>query len=318
MQRRGSALSGESDRLRRFLFESAPVRGHWVRLSRAWLEAREHQSLPPPVMSLLGESLAAAALLSASLKFRGTLTLQLEGGAGAVSLLVAQATDTRTLRGMAQTAAAPGVAMPAADGPVAAAPIRELVQGGRMVVSVEQGDGMTPWQGIVPLDGETLAQCLDRYFESSEQLPTMMVLGANAESAAGLLLQKLPAPGAQGESAAAVVQDVWEEATALLGTLGADELIACEPEELLRRLFGAHDLRLFDGEPVDFACRCSRERVASMLRGLGQAEVDSIVGEQGAITVTCEFCQRPYRFDAVDAQQLFLSPMGVADPDRIN
>lgn len=284
------------------------MRGHWVRLSRAWLEAREHQALPPSVMALLGESLAAAALLSASLKFRGTLTLQLAGSSGAVSMLVAQATDARTFRGMAHHAA----------GSAAAARFSEQVKGGRLVVSVEQGEGIAPWQGIVPLEGESLAQCLESYFEVSEQLPTMIVLAANAETAAGLLLQKLPAPDSQGEGAAAAVQDVWEEATALLATLGADELLATEPQELLRRLFGAHDLRLFDAEPVRFACRCSRERVASMLRGLGQAEVESIIAEQGAVTVTCEFCQRPYRFDAVDAQRLFLSPSGVADPGSIN
>jgi len=192
------------------------------------------------------------------------------------------------------------------------------VADGRLVVSVEQGAGITPWQGVVPLDGQTLAQCLERYFEVSEQLPTVIVLAANAQSAAGLLLQKLPTSETQGEGAAAAVQDLWEEATALLGTLGGDELLACEPQELLRRLFGAHDIRLFDGESVHFECRCSRERVASMLRGLGQAEVDSIIAEQGAVSVTCEFCQRPYRFDVVDAQRLFLPPSGVVDPGSIN
>jgi molecular chaperone Hsp33 len=300
----------ETDRLRRFLFEGAPVRGHWVRLSRAWIEAREHQGLPPPVMSLLGESLAAVALFSASLKFKGTLTLQLEGSTGPVSMLVAQATDTRTLRGVAHVADGAG------DLPGNS--LGDLVKEGRLVVSVEQGGGANPWQGVVPLEGATLAACLERYFAVSEQLPTMIVLAASADAAAGLMLQKLPAPQLQGEGAAAAVQDLWEEAAALLGTLGADELLACEPQELLRRLFGAHDLRLFDAEPVRFACRCSRERVASMLRGLGQAEVDSIIAEQGAVTVTCEFCQRPYRFDVVDAQRLFLSPTGVAEPGSIN
>ena len=298
----------EADLLRRFLFESAPLRGHWVRLSRAWIEAREHQHLPAPALALLGESLAAVALFCASLKFKGTLTLQLEGSSGPVSMLVAQATDERTLRGVAH------VAEDATGGEAFA----ELVVGGRLVVSVEQGSGVTAWQGIVPLDGQSLAQCLERYFAVSEQLPTMIVLAANAEGAAGLLLQKLPTPESQGEGAAAAVQDLWEEATALLGTLGGDELLATEPAELLRRLFGSHDLRLFDGEPVRFACRCSRERVASMLRGLGAAEVDSIIAEQGAVTVTCEFCQRPYRFDGVDAQRLFLSPAGIAGTDSVN
>jgi molecular chaperone Hsp33 len=302
------AVTG-ADRLRRFLFEDAPVRGHWVSLSRAWLEAREHQSLPAPVMSLLGESLAAVTLLAASLKFSGTLTLQLAGGKGRVSMLVAQATDAGTLRGFAHVDAT------APDGD----DFQHLAGGGRLVVSVEQGDGAEPWQGVVPLEGDALSSSLERYFAVSEQLPTAIVLAADATHAAGLLLQKLPAPGSQGEAEAANVQDVWEEATALLATLKPDELLAWDVEELLGKLFGGRDLRLFDGDPVRFACRCSRERVASLLQGIGKDEVDSVLEEQGAVTVTCEFCQKPYRFDAVDAAQLFTA--GTAEsgvPPQLN
>jgi len=285
----------QADRLRRFLFEDAPVRGHWVNLSQSWLAAREHQALSPPVRDLLGEALAATTLLSASLKFSGTLTLQLGGSRGPVSMLVAQATDMRTIRGVAHTvegAHGEGLAFP------------ELVQGGRLVVSVEQGGEAPPWQGVVPLEAATLSGCLENYFAVSEQLPTAIVLAADESSAAGILLQKLPA--AQGEAGAAGVQDLWEEVTALLATLGPAELLATGPEELLGRLFGAHDLRLFEGEAVHFACRCDRDRVAAMLRGLGREEIESIIAEQGAVTVTCEFCRRPYRFDAVDAASLFL------------
>jgi molecular chaperone Hsp33 len=287
----------EGDRLRRFLFEDAPLRGHWVRLSKSWIEARQHQTLNAPAQALLGESLAAVALISASLKFKGTLTLQLLGSSGAVSMLVAQATDERALRGMAQVAE---------DADRRGSAFRDQITGGRLVVSVEQGDGIAPWQGIVPLDGDSLAACLGHYFEVSEQLPTVIVLAANDEHATGLLLQKLPAAARDGEAAAASAQEVWEEVIALLATLGADELLTVDSEELLHRLFNAHDLRLFEGEPVRFACRCDRERVASLLRGLGREEIDSIVAEQGAVTVTCEFCQKPYSFDAVDAVQLFL------------
>lgn len=298
----------ETDRLRRFLFEGAPLRGHWVRLSRAWLEAREHQPLPVPAMTLLGESLAATTLLSASLKFNGTLTLQLVGSSGPVSVLVAQATDTRSVRGVAHVD----------DAPVPAdAQFADLVRGGRLVVSVEQGGEAPPWQGVVPLAGDSLAKCLENYFLVSEQLPTAIVLAADGQHAGGLLLQKLPAPADEGEAAAAGTQDLWEEVTALLATLRPAELLACEPQQLLTSLFGAHDLRLFEGEAVRFACRCDRERVASMLRGLGRGEVESILAEQGAVTVTCEFCRRPYRFDAVDAAGLFV-PGGAPDSQRLN
>jgi molecular chaperone Hsp33 len=299
----------ETDRLRRFLFEDAPVRGHWVHLSKAWLEAREHQMLPAAVMGLLGESLAAASLLAASLKFTGTLTLQLTGGSGRVTMLIAQATDLGTLRGVAHVDAA------STD---TGETFQQLIGGGRLVVTVEQGAGVEPWQGVVPLDGGSLAACLENYFLVSEQLPTCIVLAADAQHAAGLLLQKLPAPAELGEGQAAAVQDVWEEATALLRTLTTAELLDCDAAELLRRLFGNRDLRLFEGEPVRFACRCSRERVAAMLQGMGQEEVASIIAELGAVTVTCEFCQQPYRFDAVDAERLFFdlpsgSPSGTVN-----
>jgi len=281
------------DRLRRFLFEDAPVRGHWVRLSRSWIEAREHQQLPTPALQLLGEALAAASLLSASLKFTGTLTLQLTGSTGPVSMLVAQATDTRTLRGVAHVAD---------EAAAATADFSSLISGGRLVVSVEQGGGASPWQGVVPLEAASLARSLENYFAVSEQLPTLIVLAADESRAGGLLLQKLP----NGSQDPAVAQDVWDEVTALVGTVGAQELLAAEPEQLLGSLFADRDVRLFEGESVQFGCRCDRERVAAMLRGLGREEVESIITEQGQVSVTCEFCRRPYDFDAVDAARLFL------------
>lgn len=298
----------ESDRLRRFLFEEAPVRGHWVHLSRTWIEAREHQHLPVPARDLLGQALAAVALLSASLKFTGTLTLQLSGGEGAVTMLVAQSTDTLAVRGMAQVREGVDVAQ---------MEFAQLVSGGRMVVTVEQGDGSMPWQGIVPLDGASLAQCLERYFAASEQLPTIFRLDADEASAAGLMLQKLPAAAREGEASAAATQDIWEEAELLLGTVQPGELVASEPERLLGNLFAEHDIRLFDADPVRFACRCDRERVAAMLRSLGREEVESILAEQGEAVVTCEFCRKPYRFDAVDAAGLFL-PATPGGNDSVN
>ena len=289
------------DRLRRFLFEDAPVRGHWVRLSRSWIEAREHQQLPLPALQLLGEALAAASLLSASLKFTGTLTLQLSGSAGPVSMLVAQATDTRTLRGVAHVVD---------EAAAATADFSSLISGGRLVVSVEQGGGASPWQGVVPLEAASLASSLENYFAASEQLPTLIVLAADETRAGGLLLQKLP----QGSQDPAVIQDQWDEVAALVGTVGAQELLTAEPEQLLGNLFAGHDVRLFEGEPVQFGCRCDRERVAAMLRGLGREEVESIITEQGQVSVTCEFCRRPYIFDAVDAARLFLPAVEPENP----
>ena len=298
----------EQDRLRRFLFEDAPLRGHWVRLTDTWRDAREFQHLPTPVMRLLGEALAATALLAGSLKFTGTLTLQLRDGSGLVSMLIAQATSDLTLRGVAQVEEAAIVGTET---------FAELMGVGQLVITVEQGGGSS-WQGIVPLDGNTLAACLERYFEVSEQVPTRIVLGADAQHAAGLLLQKLPAPAALGEAQEARLLDMWEEAAALLATVRANELLAAEPRELLERVFSMHDLRLFDAERVCFACHCGEERVAAMLRALGREEVESILVEQGSVTVTCEFCRRPYVFDAVDAARLFVPVATIHPPESLN
>ena len=301
----------EHDQLWRFLFEDAPLRGHWVRLADTWREARAHQQLPAPVQELLGEALAAAGLLAGSLKFDGTLTLQLQGGNGLVSMLVAQATSEHTLRGVAHVRQEQGADTQSLDDFTA------LVGDGQLIISIERGPDTAPWQGIVSLAGRSLAACLERYFEVSEQIPTRVILAADDARAAGIFLQKLPGPANQGEAAEARLQDLWDEARVLLATVKQDELLASEPEALLGKVFADHDLRLFQGSAVRFACRCGRERVATMLQSMGREEIESIIAEQGAVTVTCEFCQRPYVFDAVDAARLFVA-LPVDPPGSVN
>jgi molecular chaperone Hsp33 len=298
----------EVDCLRRFLFENAPLRGHWLRLEESWRAAREHQSHPPVVTALLGEALAAVTLLGAALKFRGTLTLQVRG-TGLLPLLIAQCTHERRLRGVAQPRE--DVLIPEQ------ATLAELVGDGQLVVTVDNEEGM-PWQGIVPLVGDTLSACLERYFETSEQLPTRLVLAADEHRAAGLLLQKLPSPDDVGEGEEGRRRDLWDEAVLLSGTLGGRELLDTEAETLLHRLFAEHDVRLFDGEPVAFGCRCSPERVDGLLRSLGEDEAREVLAEQGAITVTCEFCHRPYRYDAIDVAQLFGGTSAQDAPGSVN
>ena len=299
----------EVDRLRRFLFENEPLRGHWVRLEESWAHARVHQSHPPAVTRLLGEAMAATSLLAAALKFRGTLTLQVTGG-GALALLIAQATHEQHLRAVAQ--------LRDEMNPPAEEDFRALIGDGRLVVTIDRGDGSPPYQGIVPLTGNTLAQCLERYFEDSEQVPTRIVLAADENRAGGILLQKLPTPATTGEAAQGHVQDLWEEAALLLGTVSARELLDSEIAPLLQQVYAAHDLRLFDADAVRFQCRCDEERVASLLQSLGEAEVRSVLEEQGMVTVTCEFCQRPYRFDAIDVEQLFATTPRPGAPGSLN
>ncbi len=287
----------DSDRVRRFVLERHPIRCHSVRLSRAWLELREHQQYPSAVQDLLGEAVSAAVLLAATLKFDGTLTLQLQG-AGLVNLLVAQCTHDFRVRAMARFGDVGDQAGFAA-----------LAGEGRVLVTVEATDRASSYQGVVPIAGNSLAESLEAYFHQSEQLPTRVALSASPGLVAGMLLQQLPESG--GNVAGAdeeVVRRVWQHAQTSMTAMPRGELLTADVEQRLVEMFGAGEVRAFAGHEVRFECRCSRERVANVLRALGREEVDSVIAEQQAVTVTCEFCQKPYRFDAIDVRQLFGEP----------
>ncbi|HUN72023.1 MAG TPA: Hsp33 family molecular chaperone HslO [Steroidobacteraceae bacterium] len=294
------------DEVRRFIVENRPVRGHWVRLEGAWRELRAHRDYPQPVRELLGQAVAASVLLAATLKFRGQLTLQLQGN-GAVSLLVAQCTHDYRLRAVARFDAA-AVSTLSADGvsEKAGAPggvFRRLVgSDGRFAVTVEADERNTRYQGIVPLSGDSLAESLEAYFARSEQLPTRVLLAADGERGGGVLVQKLPEDVDTDDTQ---MREVWEQAERGIEQLSGEDLLRYPVEELLGRGFAAHDMRLFRGTPVQFECRCSHGRVTSLLRALGADEVRDVLKEQGAVTVTCEFCHRPYRFGEVDVEALF-------------
>jgi len=283
----------ESDRVRRFVLEGHPIRGHSVRMGRAWLDLREHQDYPPAVQALLGEAVGAVVLLAATLKFNGTLTLQLQGK-GLVNLLVAQCTHDFKVRGMARHD-------PIGD----TAGFRSLVGDGQIVVTVEATDRASSYQGVVPISGESLAECLEAYFIQSEQLPTRVVLASTPGVVSGMLVQRIPGEGGKQSVDPAALESAWMKVDHALLQLAPAALIQDDIEARLVRMFGDDEVRVFAGHEVKFECRCSRERVANVLRSLGQEEVRSVIAEQGAVTVTCEFCQKPYRFDPIDAEQLF-------------
>lgn len=287
-----------SDTVRRFLIEEQPVRGHWVRLSGAWRELRANGEYPPPVRALLGEAVAAAVLLAATLKFRGRLTMQMQGH-GAVRLLVAQCTHEFGVRAVAhydETLAA------AIEGERCVGEAFRVLagEGGRFTVTLESEERNLRYQGIVPLTGHSLAQSLEAYFNASEQLPTRVQLAADAERCGGLLLQKLP----QAEEGSCV-DALWQSVQRGMGRLGTEALLHQGLEPLLGTVLPEHDVRVFRGAPVSFECRCGEGRVTSLLRALGAHEVREILAEEGAVTVTCEFCRRPYRFDAQAVEALF-------------
>jgi molecular chaperone Hsp33 len=296
------------DHVRRFLFEQHPIRGHWVHLARTWQALRAHQDYPAPVRDLLGEATSAAALLASTLKFEGLLTFQLQGD-GAVKLLVAQCSDDFRLRAVARF-----------DADAVSPDFRSLVGDGNVTVTVESREPGTRYQGIVALSGDSLSASLEGYFASSEQLPTVVRLAADAERAAGILVQRVAAEGGRvaPPAGAGDTEEVWRRSAAAVRGLDRDWLLGLAPQDLLQRALGVEDLRLFEGAAVRFECRCSETRVEGILRSLGLAEVRSVLAEQGAVTVTCEFCQRPYRFDAVDVERLFASGVVSDRPGSVN
>jgi molecular chaperone Hsp33 len=301
------------DLVRRFIFERQPVRGHWVRLESAWRELRAHGHYPESVERLLGEAVAAVVLLAASLKFHGTLTFQLQGN-GAVRLLVAQCTHDFRLRALARFDESAIGALPV-DAPRGAL-FRALVgTGGRLTVTVEADEKGARYQGIVPLEGRSLAESLEAYFASSEQLPTRVLLASDAARGAGLLVQKLPGSGGVGEEES---NAAWQGAQRGIGRVQEAELLEHPAEELLAHGFSDHDLRLFRGAPVHFECRCGEGRVAGLLRALGEEEVRDVLREQGSVTVTCEFCRRPYRFEKPDVDALFGEGKSESGPMEIH
>ena len=276
-----------NDTLQRFLFEHAPIRGEVAHLDATWRAVLERHAYPPALKRVLGELMAAGALLAATLKFEGSIILQMLGE-GPVKLIVVECTSEQTLRATAKW-----------DGPLGDdAGFADLVGGGRFVITLVSAQGQQSYQGVVEIDPLGVAASLEQYMHRSEQLATRLWLAAGDERAAGLLLQKLP--GQEDTD-----RDRWNRATKLAATLTMPELLELPAATLLHRLYHEEDVRLFEPRPVSFRCSCSAERVSAMLRMLGYAEVRSILEERDAVEVTCEFCNRAYRYDSVDAEQIF-------------
>ena len=281
------------DTLHRFLLEGLGIRGELVHLDATWRSVLARRSYPEPLRSVLGECLGATALLAATIKFDGTLTLQARGVRGPVSLLVVEATGTRTLRGLARFRDLGEASV-----------LPELIGDACLAITVDPGADADRYQGIVEVDEATLSGVIEQYFARSEQLPTKLWLACDGASVAGLLLQKLPA----GDAVA--VDDTeraeaWERSIMLAETVTERELLDLDAHTLLRRLFVTEGCRVFQPERWGFACTCSRERVRATLQSLGRSECESIVEDEGTVDVTCEFCGASYGFDVVDVAELF-------------
>jgi molecular chaperone Hsp33 len=275
----------QKDVLRRFLFEELGVRGLWVKLSSSWQTAKQQQQCPDAVQLQLGQALSAVVLLSATIKFNGSMILQAQGD-GPLKTLVAQATHDRKIRGLIRSSA-----------DVTLGSLQEMFGNGRLVLTVDT-ENAHPYQGIVPLQGENLAAALETYFAQSEQLNTRLWLFANATHAAGLLLQELPTQSNDKAD--------WERIEILASTVSEQELLELDCEDLLHRLFNEEKVRLFDAEPVEFDCSCSRLKIENALRMMGKEELEGVLHERGQIEVNCEFCNKHYQFDRIDVEQLLL------------
>ncbi len=276
----------QQDCLRRFLFEDHAIRGEWVCLHDSWLQAKQHQVLVnQAVEAQLGQALAAVVLLAATIKFKGAMIMQVQGG-GELKALVAQATHDRKIRGLVRS-----------EVNVAGVSLREMLgEAGRLVLTVES-DNAEPYQGIVGVEESDLAGVLKTYFAQSEQLDTRLWLFANQTHAAGLFIQELP-----GEK-----QDKsdWQRIEMLANTVTAEEMLSLDCETLLHRLFHEEKVRLYEPESVVFQCNCSREKIAGTLSALGRSELESILQERPAVEVDCQFCGAQYRFEKIDVENLF-------------
>ncbi len=309
--------------LKKFLFEGLPVRGMLVRLTGSWQELLQRRAdvgpHPPEVRVLLGEMAAAGVLMQANIKFNGALVLQVFGD-GPVKLAVAEVQSDLSFRTTAKVV-----------GEVpAGAQLEALlnVHGqGRCAITLDPRDklpGQQPYQGVVPLfnisDGDQreplqqVQQVLEHYMLQSEQLDTRLILAANDEVAAGLLIQRMPVQGGGNLEGGAGsrrneddigVEVSYNRISLLAATLTREELLTLSVDEILHRLFWEETLRVFDPVRPRFACTCSRQRVSTMLLGLGREESDSLIEERGEVEVGCEFCGAQYRFDAVDVGELF-------------
>jgi molecular chaperone Hsp33 len=307
--------------LHKFIFEGLPVRGMLVRLTGAWTELLQRRekagAYPEPVRDLLGEMAAAGVLMQANIKFDGALVLQIQGD-GPVRLAVTEVQPDLALRATATV-----------TGEVAgAAGLEALVNvggKGRCAITLDPGGkkaGQQPYQGVVALHGDRreplqqLSDVLEHYMLQSEQLDTKLVLAADGDVAAGLLIQRLPGEGSgnlgtTNEEGIGRSED-YRRIALLAGTLTREELLTLPADKLLHRLFWEETLRRFEpligAQGPRFECRCSRQRVARMLQSLGRLELDGLIEERGAADVGCEFCGAQYRFDAVDVGELFTPP----------
>ncbi len=291
-------MQTHSDAVVPFVFESLPVRGALIQLQKSWQRMQLGHTYQTNVLETLGHSAAATGLIAQSLKFNGTITMQLSGD-GPLAMLVMQCTSELELRGMAS---APDLESHAS--------FEELVSQARCAITVDAGAMDRPYQGIVEVTGESLANSLENYYARSAQIPSHIHLVSEPSSCGGILLQQVPGK-------ASPLEDDWRRLGVLAATLGPDDIADGVGIDLLGKLFAEDDVRVFRPKAATFRCRCSRKRAEDVLRMLGSEETSAACTERGRVEVTCEYCGRTRSFDAIDVSRLF-SDHAIEGTDRIH
>lgn len=287
----------DSDTLYRFTFDHTPIRGNTVHLNQSFAIALQNHDYPPVLRAVLGELMAAGTLLAATLKMNGALVLQIQGK-GPLKLLVVECSRQQEQSGLTLRATAKF------SDELAGGSLQEMIGDGHFVITLDPKDGGQGYQGVVPLEGDSISEILENYMRRSEQIETSIWLTCDGQSAAGILLQKLPD---QQETD----PDAWNRTNMLADTVQNQELLKLSTIELLNRLFHEEEVRLYEGQAVRFLCTCSRDNVSNMLRMMGEEEIKSIIEERGELEVHCDFCNQRYRFDKIDSEQLFVSEITV-------
>ncbi|MGB1200437.1 MAG: Hsp33 family molecular chaperone HslO [Cognaticolwellia aestuarii] len=277
----------QTDILNRYLFDNLHARGELVNLSQTFQEIVAPHNYPSGVKNLLGELVAATCLLTATLKFEGEIAVQLQGD-GPIGYMAVNGNNLQEMRGIARMSSETD-----------ATSLQDLIGKGNMVITIRPKNG-EPYQGVVALEEETLAECLAHYFEVSEQIPTKIWLftDENTSQIAGTLIQLLPDAGDKAQQEAD-----FDHLCQLTNTIKSDEIFSVDSQELLYRLYHQEEVRLFEPQAISYKCSCSEEKCLNAISQIEPSELDNIIVEQGSVSMTCDYCLTTYQFKRPQLEQ---------------
>ena len=286
-------MHNSDDTLHRFIFENTDIRGNYVKLNHTIEEATQHQALPQNIHIALGELMVASSLLASTLKLDGSLTLQIQTN-GSLKLLIAECNESLGIRGTVKW-----------NGPIESfAPI-DLIKEGHFIITLIQKNAKTPYQGIVPMEGNSISELLENYMLRSEQIQTKLWIHSQENIFHGLLIQKLPFNSSAEALDHDAMTSAWEDIA-----MSADKSFKTihpelEASKILQTIFSSETIRLFDPSYPNFACSCSKKSVENMLRLIGKKECESIIEEQSSITIHCDFCNECYKYSEDEVEFIF-------------